>query len=330
MFNQNDFPFERFIPAVHDDGPQYVVAALYRFVELPNFTELQEPILAFCKAHHVVGTLLLAREGINGTICGPRAGIVEVMRYLWAMPEFSALQPKYALADAPTFKRMKVKLKREIVTMGVDGIDPNRLVGRYVPPAQWNALIESPDTLVIDTRNHYEVALGTFKGAVDPKTQTFRAFPDWVKHSMQNAAAVEGVSKPKKIAMFCTGGIRCEKATAYMLEQGFEEVYHLEGGILKYLEEIPPEDSLWQGECFVFDERVSVKHGLEPGEHDMCFACRMPVSQEDKLSPKYVLGESCPKCFDDLSDEQKQRFAERQRQSRQKKSRGGGQHPSSS
>jgi UPF0176 protein len=290
---------------------QIVVAALYKFVSLPDFEDIKPRLEAVCIENGVLGTLLLAKEGINGTVSAPRAGIVALMRFLWSDPRFADLAPKYSIAPEQAFTRMKVKLKREIVTMGKDGIDPNRLVGRYVKPADWNALIQDPDTLVIDTRNNYEYAIGTFEGAVDPATTTFREFPQWVETNLKSLPADK---RPKKIAMFCTGGIRCEKSTAYMLEQGFEEVYHLEGGILKYLEEIPEEQSLWKGECFVFDQRVSVTHGLQVGHYDLCHACRMPITEEEKQSEKYIQGVGCPHCYDSLTDDQKKRFGERQKQ----------------
>lgn len=292
---------------------QIVVAALYKFVSLPDFEAIKPQLEQVCFSNGVLGTLLLATEGINGTVSGPRAGIVALMDFLWADARFSDLAPKYSIAPEQAFTRMKVKLKREIVTMGQDGIDPNRLVGRYVKPKDWNALIQDPDTLVVDTRNHYEYAIGTFEGAVDPATTTFREFPQWVENNLKSLP--EG-KRPKKIAMFCTGGIRCEKSTAYMLAQGFDEVYHLEGGILKYLEEIPEDQSLWKGECFVFDQRVSVKHGLQVGQYDLCHACRMPITDEDKQSPKFIQGVGCPHCYDSLTEDQKQRFAERQKQIR--------------
>ncbi len=288
-----------------------LVAALYKFVALPDFEAIKPKLEAVCVDNAVLGTLLLAQEGINGTVSGPRAGIVTLMEFLWSDSRFADLAPKYSIAPEQAFTRMKVKLKREIVTMGKDGIDPNRLVGRYVKPSDWNALIQDPDTLVIDTRNNYEYAIGTFEGAVDPATTTFREFPQWVENNLKNLPAEK---RPKKIAMFCTGGIRCEKSTAYMLEQGFDEVYHLEGGILKYLEEVPEEQSLWKGECFVFDQRVSVKHGLQVGQYDLCHACRMPITEEEKASAKYVQGVGCPHCYDSLTDDQKARFGERQKQ----------------
>lgn len=297
---------------------QIVVTALYKFVSLPDFEAIKPKLEKVCVDNKVMGTLLLAAEGINGTVSGPREGIVALMEFLWSDERFADLAPKYSFAPEQVFNRMKVKLKKEIVTMGQEGIDPNRVVGRYVRPQDWNALIADPDTLVIDTRNDYEYAIGTFERAVDPETTTFRQFPDWVQDNLKSLP--EG-QRPKKIAMFCTGGIRCEKATAYMLEQGFDEVYHLQGGILKYLEEIPPEESLWKGECFVFDERVSVKHGLEIGEYDLCHACRMPITEEDKRGDRYVEGVGCPHCYDALTEDQRKRFGERQKQIRLAKER---------
>ena len=292
-----------------------VVAALYKFVRLDDFEQLREPLLALMLERDVKGTLLLAGEGINGTIAGPRAGIDTVLGWLREDPRLADLEHKESFHDEHPFLRTKVKLKKEIVTMGVEGIDPNRTVGTYLSPQEWNAVISDPETILIDTRNDYEVEVGTFRGAINPETRTFREFPDYVKETLDPA-------KRKKVAMFCTGGIRCEKSTAYLKEQGFEEVYHLKGGILKYLEEMPREDSLWEGECFVFDERVTVDHDLNPGEFDQCHACRRPISDEDKASEKFQLGVSCPKCYDESSPEQKARFAERQKQIELARARG--------
>ena len=293
----------------------YLVAALYKFVRLPAYAALQAPIAEICNENNVKGTLLLAAEGINGTIAGPEAGLRRVLDYLRTIPAFEGLVHKESWADKEPFLRMKVRLKKEIVTMGVEGIDPNRVVGTYVKPADWNALISDPDTILVDTRNDYEVAIGTFKGAVDPKTKSFREFPAW-------AAEHKDLLKKPKVAMFCTGGIRCEKSTAYMKEQGYDEVYHLEGGILKYLEEIPEDESMWEGDCFVLDERDSVRHGLEQGDYHMCRACRRPVSDEEMAMPEYVAGVSCPYCHEETTDEQKERFAERQKQIMLAKRRG--------
>ncbi|WP_020400416.1 rhodanese-related sulfurtransferase [Kordiimonas gwangyangensis] len=293
----------------------YLVAALYKFVRLPDYEALQAPIAEICNENNVKGTLLLAAEGINGTIAGPEAGLRKVLAYLGNIPAFKGLVHKESWAEKEPFLRMKVRLKKEIVTMGVEGIDPNKVVGTYVKPEDWNALISDPDTILVDTRNDYEVAIGTFKGAVDPKTKSFREFPAWAEEN-------KDLLKKPKIAMFCTGGIRCEKSTAYMKEQGYEEVYHLEGGILKYLEEIPEDKSLWEGDCFVFDERVSVRHGLEEGDYHMCRACRRPVSEEEMAMPEFVEGVSCPYCHEETTEEQKERFAERQRQIMLSKKRG--------
>jgi UPF0176 protein len=284
-----------------------VVAALYQFVRLPDFREMQEPLHAQCEAAGVKGTLLLAEEGINGTISGRREGIDAVLAWLRTDVRLAELEHKESYTDAHPFYRLKIKLKKEIVTLGVPGVDPTAQVGRYVEPQDWNALIADPEVLVLDTRNDYEVEIGSFQRAIDPKTQSFREFPAFVRQHFDPA-------KHKKVAMFCTGGIRCEKASSFMLSEGFPEVYHLKGGILKYLEEVPAEESLWQGECFVFDHRVGVTHGLEEGEASLCFGCRRPVRPEDRLSPLYAEGICCPHCHDQLTAEQKARFAERHKQ----------------
>ncbi|MCX2981910.1 rhodanese-related sulfurtransferase [Halieaceae bacterium IMCC14734] len=284
-----------------------VVAALYKFVTLDDYEQLREPLLDVCLDAGVKGTLLLANEGINGTIAGSRAAIDIVLAYLKRDVRFTDIGHKESFDDHLPFYRMKVKLKREIVTLGVPGVDPNKRVGTYVQPDDWNHIISDPDVLVIDTRNDYEVGIGTFRGAVDPHTTSFREFPEYVRNNIEPG-------KQKKVAMFCTGGIRCEKASAFMLEEGFQEVYHLQGGILKYLEEVPQAESLWEGECFVFDNRVSVNHQLEKGEYDQCHGCRRPITQQDKMSELYQRGVCCPHCFAELSDDQKTRFAERQKQ----------------
>ena len=284
-----------------------VVAALYQFTPFKNYTELQKPLLNVCKSNKVKGTLLLAAEGINGTVSGTREGIDNLVSYLTNDLGLNNLEYKESFADDHPFFRMKVRLKREIVTLGQPDINPNEKVGTYVDPKDWNDLISNPDVVLIDTRNDYEVKIGTFKGAIDPKTQSFTEFPDYVKQHLDK-------TKHKKVAMFCTGGIRCEKASSYMLSQGFGEVYHLKGGILKYLETIPAEKSLWQGECFVFDQRVAIKHGLEQGSYDVCHGCRMPITDADKYSPYFEKGVSCPNCYDVVSEERKQRARERQRQ----------------
>ena len=293
----------------------YVVAALYKFVQLSDYVSLRDALYDHMVANKVKGTLLLAEEGINGTICGPREGVDAVRAWLDADGRFTDMSYKESLSDELAFYRTKVKLKNEIVTMGVPGINPAHIVGTYVKGDDWNQLINDPDTILIDTRNDYEVAIGTFKNAVNPNTTTFREFPQWAADNLDK-------TKHKKVAMFCTGGIRCEKSTAYLKEQGFDEVYHLDGGILKYLEEMPEENSLWQGECFVFDQRVAVKHGLEQGSYDQCYACRMPLSADEMQSDNYVKGLSCPHCHDKTTDEQKAAFAERQRQVELAKQRG--------
>ncbi len=284
-----------------------VVAALYQFVSLPDFQELREPLLEVCQRAGTRGTLLLAKEGINGTIAGSREGIDTVVAFLRDDERLAGLETKESYDDHMPFYRMKVKLKKEIVTMGVEGIDPNESVGTYVKPRDWNAVISDPEVLLIDTRNDYEVEIGTFQDALDPHTTTFREFPAYVREHLDP-------KKQKKVAMFCTGGIRCEKASAFMLKEGFEEVYHLEGGILKYLEEVPEQESTWRGECFVFDNRVAVNHRLEKGQYDQCYGCRHPITEQDKLSDKYQRGVCCPGCFDSLTEDQRTRFAERQKQ----------------
>lgn len=286
---------------------QIVVAALYKFVKLPDYETLVPCLKTLCDQLGIKGTLLLAEEGINGTVSGSREGIDGLTAFLREDGRFDNLSYKESFYDEQPFYRMKVKLKKEIVTMGVNGIDPQKIVGTYVKPQDWNALISDPDVVVVDTRNSYEYEIGTFERALDPKTETFREFPAYVADNLDPA-------KHKKVAMFCTGGIRCEKSTAYLKEQGFEEVYHLEGGILKYLEEVPEEESLWRGECFVFDNRVAVNHKLEKGIYDQCHGCRFPITEEDKASEHYMLGVCCPRCFDKLTPEQMTRFSERQKQ----------------
>ncbi len=266
-----------------------LVAAFYKFVQLPDYAELRSPLLSLCQAHNLHGTILLAQEGINGTIAGSKGAIDTVLNFLRQDPRFADLSAKESETDSPMFDRMKVKLKKEIVTLGHSDIDPTQQVGTYVKPQDWNQLISDPEVTVIDVRNQFEVAIGSFEGAIDPQTTSFRQFPDYVQ-------TVLDPTEHKKVAMFCTGGIRCEKASSYLLSQGFEQVYHLEGGILKYLEEVPSEQSLWQGECFVFDQRVAVKHDLSDGSYTMCQACGHPISQTDQASSQYQPGVSCPHC----------------------------------
>jgi len=284
-------------------------------VRLENFEQLKKPLLTTMIDNDVKGTLLLANEGINGTIAGPQSGVEAVLEHLAKDERLGVVSHKYSYADENPFQRSKVKLKKEIVTMGVEGIDPTLTVGTYVKPKDWNALISDPEVILVDTRNDYEVEIGTFENAVNPNTETFREFPEYVANNLDK-------TKHKKVAMFCTGGIRCEKSTAYMKEQGFEEVYHLEGGVLKYLEEIEQKDSMWKGDCFVFDGRVAVTHGLEQGQYDQCFACRYPITKEEMESEHYVKGVSCPKCIDKYDDAQRARFAEREKQINLAKERG--------
>jgi UPF0176 protein len=291
------------------------VAALYHFARFDRYESFREPLQAFCDENGIKGTLLIAREGINGTVAGSDAAISGLLAYLRAQPEFAGLEHKESRASKMPFLRMKVRPKKEIVTMGVEDIDPKRIVGTYVEPKDWNALISDPETIVIDTRNDYETAIGIFKGAVDPQTKTFREFPDWVKNN-------SGLHNKPKIAMYCTGGIRCEKATAFMKEQGFDEVFHLKGGILKYLEEVPAEESLWEGACFVFDERVSVEHGLKEGNHKLCHACRSPITAEEVTSPHYEEGVSCSTCYPTRTEEDRDRYRQRQLQIALAKKRG--------
>ncbi len=285
----------------------YIVCAMYKFVALENFTEMRQPLLDVMLHNHIKGTLLLASEGINGTISGPREGIDALLAYLNSDARLNPISYKESLHNEQPFYRTKVKLKKEIVTLGVEGIDPNQSVGTYVKPKDWNALISDPEVFVVDTRNDYEIEIGTFKHAVDPNTKTFREFPEYVAQNMDPA-------KHKKVAMFCTGGIRCEKSTAFMKQQGFSEVYHLEGGILQYLEDVPKDESLWEGDCFVFDNRVAVNHDLEKSHYDQCYGCRLPITEEDKQSPQYEAGVTCPKCFGTHTDDQLERFREREKQ----------------
>jgi UPF0176 protein len=291
------------------------VCALYKFVRLENFEEVKLPLLKVMEENDVKGTLLLALEGINGTIAGSKAGIDAVLKFINNDERLAGVSFKCSYHQENPFQRTKVKLKKEIVTMGIEGIDPTLTVGTYVKPKDWNALISDPEVLLIDTRNDYEVEIGTFKNAVNPNTETFREFPEYVAKNLDKA-------KHKKVAMFCTGGIRCEKSTAYLKEQGFEDVYNLEGGVLKYLEEVPEQETLWQGECFVFDGRVAVNHNLERGQYDQCFACRYPITEAEKTSEHYIQGVSCPRCHDKYSEEQKSSFREREKQINLAKARG--------
>jgi UPF0176 protein len=293
---------------------RYLTAAFYKFVDLPDYTTRKAPLMAFCEQRKVKGLVLLAREGINSTIAGAPDDVHAVLAYLRSDPLLADLQHKESFSDMAPFYRMKVRLKKEIVTMQVEGISPTRMAGTYVKPSEWNALISDPDVVVVDTRNDYEVEIGTFAHAINPHIHSFAELPGWVQSADALGKAMQSGGKKPKVAMFCTGGIRCEKSTAYMRVQGYDEVYHLEGGILKYLETIPPGQSLWQGECFVFDERVSVGHGLVPGPHRLCRACRQPLETGATESPLFEAGVSCPRCHATTSETQKSSARERQKQ----------------
>ena len=293
--------------------------AFYGFTAMEGLPALQQELKALAEQGSVRGTILLAEEGVNGTVSGPDAGVTAVLDRLRQLPGLGGLEAKFSRAEQQTFHRLKVRLKREIVTMGCPTVKPAEQVGTYVPPEQWNALIADPDTLVVDTRNRYEVEVGSFAGAIDPGTESFREFPAWVEQTLRPLVEEK---QPKAIAMFCTGGIRCEKSTAYLLQQGFENVHHLQGGILRYLEEIPEARSSWQGECYVFDQRVSVNHQLQPGSYSLCHACGLPVSPAQRLEPSYREGISCPHCIDRFSEVDRERFAERQRQMHLARERG--------
>ena len=294
---------------------EYTVTAFYKFADLPDFESRRSSLMACAQANDVLGTILLAREGVNGTIAGTQDGVNAVIDHIRSFPGCDDMEWKTSIAQDPPFHRMKVRLKKEIVTLGVPDLAPHLSHERYVPPEDWNTLISDPETLVIDTRNDYEVSIGTFEGAINPETPSFRDFPKWFREFRKNRDV-------KKVAMFCTGGIRCEKSVAYLRSEGIEDVAHLQGGILKYLETIPEDESLWRGECFVFDERVSVGHDLLPGSYDMCHACRMPIDENDKASPHYRPGVSCPHCINLTTEEQRKGFAERQKQMELAKARG--------
>ena len=296
---------------------EILVAALYKFVEIDDLLSLQSNLYEICEKNNIMGTILIANEGINGTISGKTNEINQTISLLKSDKRFTNIEIKYSSSDKQPFHRMKVRLKKEIVTIGLPEINPNNKVGTYVKPDDWNDLISDPNVVVIDTRNKYETKIGSFENALDPETSSFREFPDWVKKfksSKENAN--------KKIAMFCTGGIRCEKASSLMKEEGFEDVYHLQGGILKYLETIDKENSLWNGECFVFDQRVCLTDELEVGSYKMCFACRMPITEEEMQNEKYKEGISCIYCYDKTTKEKKERFGSRQKQILLAKERG--------
>ncbi|MCV0393832.1 MAG: rhodanese-related sulfurtransferase [Rhizobiaceae bacterium] len=291
------------------------VAALYRFAPVADPAALRDALVERCRERGILGTLIVAGEGLNGTVAGTRGALDDLVGFIRALDGFGRLDVKWSTSAEPPFHRLKVRLKSEIVTMGVPGIDPNSTAGTYVAPRDWNALIADPETVVIDTRNAYETKLGSFERAIDPRTGSFRDFPAW-------AAARRDEFAGRRVAMFCTGGIRCEKATAFMKRLGVEEVFHLEGGILSYLEEVPAAESLWRGECFVFDERVSVGHGLEGGEAELCRACRHPLTLAERAGPAYVEGISCPHCAGTRSEADRARYAERHRQVRLARARG--------
>ena len=291
------------------------ICALYKFTRLDDFEEIQGTLKIFLESLNIRGTLLLAKEGVNGTISGDNDSIMKSLDYLQKDERLVGLEYKFSYSEKPPFKRLKVKLKKEIVTLGVSNIDPIFSSGTYVKPADWNELIKDPDVVLIDTRNNYEFEIGSFKGSINPNTETFREFPAYTKNNLEKY-------RDKKIAMFCTGGIRCEKSTAYLKSKGFENVFHLQGGILKYLEEIREDESLWEGECFVFDDRVAVKHNLELGKYDQCHACRFPITDEDKEHPHYEKGASCPRCYGTKNSSQVSRYREREKQVQLAKSRG--------
>jgi len=298
---------------------KFLTVAFYHFAEIQNYQAFQDPLLNFCNVQNIKGTILLAEEGINGTVSGQKDAVLALIQYIKYdkifNDKFNTLSYKESWASTNPFYRMKVRLKKEIVALGVKGISPIKKVGQYIKPEDWNQLLQDPEIVLIDTRNDYEFDIGTFKNAVNPKTKTFREFPKFVENKLDP-------KQHKKIAMFCTGGIRCEKATSLMLKKGFQEVYHLQGGILKYLETIPEEESLWSGECFVFDQRVAVAHGLQEGQYDQCYACRHPLSPKEMVSNHYVKGVSCPYCHDKLTDDKKASVIERQKQIELAKLRG--------
>ena len=300
----------------HENG--CIVVTFYKFFQIENTLEFQKSLKLIFENTGIKGTILVAHEGVNGTICGKVYDVNKILNQFWLIKDLTDLEPKYSLTDTMPFFRMKIKLKKEIVTLGIDNISPNKMVGHYVKPEDWNELIEDKNVLLIDTRNEYEVSIGSFENAVNPNIKNFREFPEWVSNNLLNDKAK---IKNKKIAMFCTGGIRCEKSTSYLKSIGFNEVYHLDGGILKYLEKTPEDKSKWNGSCFVFDYRVSVKHDLKVGDYDMCYACRMPISDADKNNEYFIQGKSCHHCYNVSSVKQKERFKERQKQIQLSKNR---------
>ena len=305
------WPNGREDPESPSPSSRLLVATFYHFATLEQPPELRRQLLALAATQQLRGSILLAEEGVNGTICGPENAVRGLLERLRQEPGLAPLRAKFSRTSQQAFQRLKVRIKREIVTMGCSSVKPSEQVGRYVEPRQWDALIRDPDTLVIDTRNAYEVAIGSFERALDPGTESFRQFPAWVEQRLRPLVAER---RPKAIAMFCTGGIRCEKASAYLLQRGFDNVHHLQGGILRYLEEMPEAGSSWRGECFVFDRRVALNHRLERGCHQLCHACGLPLAPADRRHPAYRKGVSCPHCITRFSDADRARFAERQRQ----------------
>lgn len=295
--------------------PAYGIAAFYKFRRLADPAAIRPVLLEELRKLKVKGSVLLAPEGVNGTISAVPGNLSRALAAIRTCCGLNELESTLSYHDHRPFLRLKVKIKKEIVTIGDVPADPNARVGEYVEPKDWNALISDPDVIVIDTRNSYEFGVGSFRNAIDPGTESFSQFPNWVRQNLRNL-------KGKKIATFCTGGIRCEKATSFMLSEGLEKVYHLKGGILRYLEEIPSERSMWTGACFVFDDRVAVRHGLKTADFSMCHGCHMPVSAEDRLSPLYEEGVSCPACADTLTEEQRASNRERQRQFKLAEARG--------
>ena len=293
------------------------VISFYKFVNWGGISKRKKKLENFFRKREILGTVILANEGINGTISGKDENIKEVVEFLKSDPHLEDLEPKYSYESRETFGRMKVKIKKEIVTMGINDINPSEITGKHINNKEWNELINDPNTLIIDTRNQYEYSIGTFKNAINPKTNSFRQFPKWIEENLEGL-----MIDKKRVAMFCTGGIRCEKASTLMIKNGCEEVYQLDGGVIKYLEEMNESESLWDGECFVFDDRVSIKHGLVEGDFSLCHACRMPISEEDIESAEYIEGISCPNCFGIHSEEKKKRFEERQKQIKLAKERG--------
>lgn len=298
------------VPKILKDYSE-LVAAFYKFTQLKDTKAIKAELSQICISSKIKGTILIASEGINGTVSGPSTGIKKLINWLNNDIRFQEISPKFSFAKKPPFNRLKIRLKKEIVTMGQPNIDPTNVRGEYVKPEDWHTLVTNPDTLLIDVRNNYEISIGSFKNSLNPQTNSFRDFPNWVKDHLAN---LPHNKRPKNIAMFCTGGIRCEKASSYLVSNGFKNVFHLEGGILKYLENIPKEKSIWEGECFVFDQRVSVLHGLKPGNNFMCYACRMPITLDDLQSSKYEIGVSCPHCYNSKTQSKIDGFRQRQKQ----------------